>query len=78
MALLESNQIPNNAVPLAPLNPERKQKLKHKAALKKWFAIIVEYCVVVRVLYIDFPDKSDSGERANRGPLFAVEVMAPD
>ena len=43
-----------------------------------WVSIIVEYCVVVRVLYLDFPDKSDSGERANPVPLFAVEVMVPD
>ena len=43
-----------------------------------WVSIIVEYCVVVPVLYLDFPDKSDSGERANRVPFFAVEVMVPD
>ena len=43
-----------------------------------WFAIIVEYFVVVRVLFLDLHAKSESGERANRGPLFAMKVMAPD
>ena len=37
-----------------------------------WFAIVIEYVVVVRVLFLDLHEKSDSGERANRGPLFAV------